>query len=180
MDRVNLIGNAISSLNPNDIERIDILKDASATAIYGVKAANGVIVVTTKKGRTGKPRINYAGSISVMTPPSYEVMRLMNSAERVELSEEMHKKGLQFYTYQPTSMGYEGALMDLWNKELSYDEFRQKVKDLKEMNLRFCQHVENSEKSGKYCKKHVDGTQKRRYNGNMVEKIQCMMQAPAS
>lgn len=134
MDRVNLIGNAISSLNPNDIERIDILKDASATAIYGVKAANGVIVVTTKKGRTGKPRINYAGSISVMTPPSYEVMRLMNSAERVELSEEMHKKGLQFYTYQPTSMGYEGALMDLWNKELSYDEFRQKVKDLKEMN----------------------------------------------
>ena len=53
-------------------------------------------------------------------------------------------------------------------------------KDLKEMNLRFCQHVENSEKSGKYCKKHVDGTQKRRYNGNMVEKIQCMMQAPAS
>ena len=134
MDRVNLIGNAISSLNPNDIERIDILKDASATAIYGVKAANGVIVVTTKKGRTGKPRINYAGSISVMTPPSYEVMRLMNSAERVELSEEMHRKGLQFYTYQPTSMGYEGALMDLWNKELSYDEFRQKVKDLKEMN----------------------------------------------
>ena len=54
--------------------------------------------------------------------------------DRVELSEEMHRKGLQFYTYQPTSMGYEGALMDLWNKELSYDEFRQKVKDLKEMN----------------------------------------------
>lgn len=134
MDRVNLIGNAISSLNPNDIERIDILKDASATAIYGVKAANGVIVVTTKKGKTGKPQVNYAGGISVMTPPSYKVMRLMNSEERVEVSEEMHKKGLQFYTYQPTSMGYEGALMDLWNKQISYDEFRHKVKDLKELN----------------------------------------------
>lgn len=51
LDNVNLIGNAISSLNLQDIERIDVLKDASATAIYGVKAANGVIVITTKKGK---------------------------------------------------------------------------------------------------------------------------------
>lgn len=109
MDRVNLIGNAISSLNPNDIERIDILKDASATAIYGVKAANGVIVVTTKKGRTGKPRINYAGSISVMTPPSYEVMRLMNSAERVELSEEMHKKRITVLHVSTDKYGIRGS-----------------------------------------------------------------------
>ena len=58
----------------------------------------------------------------------------MDSEERVELSEEMHRKGLQFYTFQPTSMGYEGALMDLWNGKLSYDEFRYKVKDLKELN----------------------------------------------
>ena len=55
LDNVNLIGNAISSLNPQDIERIDVLKDASATAIYGVKAANGVIVITTKKGKSGSP-----------------------------------------------------------------------------------------------------------------------------
>lgn len=50
-DFVNLLGNAISGLNPEDIEQIDVLKDASATALYGVKAANGVIVITTKKGR---------------------------------------------------------------------------------------------------------------------------------
>lgn len=55
-DYVNLIGNAIGSINPEDIERVDILKDASATAIYGIKAANGVIVVTTKKGTKGAPR----------------------------------------------------------------------------------------------------------------------------
>ena len=55
MDNVNLIGNAISGLNPEDIERIDVLKDASATAIYGVKAANGVIVITTKRGKLGEP-----------------------------------------------------------------------------------------------------------------------------
>ena len=52
-DYVNRIGNAISGINPQDIERIDVLKDAAATAIYGTKAANGVIVVTTKRGFEG-------------------------------------------------------------------------------------------------------------------------------
>ena len=48
-DYINRIGNAISGINPQDIERIDVLKDASATALYGTKAANGVIVITTKR-----------------------------------------------------------------------------------------------------------------------------------
>ena len=50
---------SIAGLSPNDIESITILKDAAATAIYGARAANGVIVVTTKRGRTGKPVINF-------------------------------------------------------------------------------------------------------------------------
>ena len=54
-----LVGNAIAGISPQDIESITVLKDASATAIYGVKAANGVIVLTTKKGKTGKPVISY-------------------------------------------------------------------------------------------------------------------------
>jgi len=54
-----LQGGNLSSLNPNDVESIDILKDASATAIYGSQGANGVIVVTTKKGKKGKPLIEY-------------------------------------------------------------------------------------------------------------------------
>lgn len=53
-DYINVIGNAIAGINPQDIERIDVLKDASATAIYGTQAANGVIVVTTKRGQIGK------------------------------------------------------------------------------------------------------------------------------
>ena len=48
-DYLNIIGNAIAGINPQDIERIDVLKDASATALYGTRAANGVIVVTPKK-----------------------------------------------------------------------------------------------------------------------------------
>ena len=62
MDQVNLIGNAISGINPEDIEQIDVLKDASATALYGSKAANGVIMITTKKGKIGKPAIRYSMS----------------------------------------------------------------------------------------------------------------------
>jgi TonB-linked SusC/RagA family outer membrane protein len=51
--------NDISFLNPSDIESLSILKDASSTAIYGIKAANGVVLITTKRGKTGKPTINY-------------------------------------------------------------------------------------------------------------------------
>jgi len=54
-----LQGGTLNSLNPNDIESIEILKDASATAIYGSRGANGVILITTKKGKKGKPMINY-------------------------------------------------------------------------------------------------------------------------
>lgn len=56
-------GNALASINPNDIESIDIAKDAAATAIYGSRAANGVVFVTTKKGKGKKARISYNGSI---------------------------------------------------------------------------------------------------------------------
>lgn len=56
---------AIETLNPRDIETIDILKDASATAIYGSRGANGVVLVTTKQGRTGKFSIDYTGTLTV-------------------------------------------------------------------------------------------------------------------
>ena len=63
----NDIYNPLSALNPNDIESIDILKDASATALYGVGATNGVIVITTKKGKKGKPVINFSVNEGVGT-----------------------------------------------------------------------------------------------------------------
>lgn len=57
--------NALSMINPNDIETFTILKDASASAIYGSRASNGVIIITTKKGKAGKPRINFNTQLSV-------------------------------------------------------------------------------------------------------------------
>ncbi|MFI0430469.1 SusC/RagA family TonB-linked outer membrane protein [Mariniflexile sp. HMF6888] len=56
--------NALNSINPNDIESIEVLKDASSTAIYGARAANGVILITTKRGKEGKIKVNYEGSCS--------------------------------------------------------------------------------------------------------------------
>src|SRR5690606_829433 len=56
---------SIDDINPLDIESIDVLKDASATAIYGSRGANGVIQITTKKGKAGKLSVQYSGSVSV-------------------------------------------------------------------------------------------------------------------
>ena len=56
--------NPLVFLNPSDIETIDILKDASAAAIYGSRGANGVILITTKKGRAGQVQVDYDGYVS--------------------------------------------------------------------------------------------------------------------
>ena len=61
----NGVGNMLSSINPTDIETFTVLKDASATAIYGSRASNGVIIITTKKGTSGKLKITYDGNVSV-------------------------------------------------------------------------------------------------------------------
>jgi TonB-dependent SusC/RagA subfamily outer membrane receptor len=57
--------NALSTINPNDIEKFTVLKDASATAIYGSRASNGVIIITTKRGKKGDVRASYNGSVSI-------------------------------------------------------------------------------------------------------------------
>ena len=64
--------NPLSTINSNDIETFTVLKDASATAIYGSRASNGVVIITTKKGSKGQPfTVNYTGSVSVSTPAKY-------------------------------------------------------------------------------------------------------------
>lgn len=83
IDGIPLNSGGIDFVNPNDIESIDVLKDASATAIYGSRGANGVIIVTTKKGKNGKFTLNY--DTSVITESIHENARMMNSAEYIEL-----------------------------------------------------------------------------------------------
>lgn len=128
-----LIGSAISGVNPQDIETITVLKDASATAIYGVKAANGVIVVTTKKGKTGKPAITYNGNMTITQRPSYGDYNMMNSQERVRFSKDLVDAGYSFGR-TPSGDTYEAAYESLMNKQLTLDEFRSKVNTLQTRN----------------------------------------------
>ena len=61
------MSNPLETINPNDIESFTVLKDASSAAIYGSRASNGVIIITTKRGKGGKPQVSYSGSVSVQT-----------------------------------------------------------------------------------------------------------------
>jgi TonB-linked SusC/RagA family outer membrane protein len=65
------LANPMATLNPNDIESFTVLKDASATAIYGLRASNGVIIITTKKGKEGKAQFSYNGNFSAASPMKY-------------------------------------------------------------------------------------------------------------
>ena len=78
-----------NGLDPNEIESVSILKDASATAIYGVRGANGVILITTRKGQQGKPRLSYSGNIAIQSPTA--LPHYLNSAQYCEMYNEALK-----------------------------------------------------------------------------------------
>lgn len=84
----------LNSFNPNDIESIEVLKDASASAIYGARAANGVIMITTKKGKEGDVRVDYSGSYSYQKyNDSYDVLNL---PEWMQLRNDASKENWEF------------------------------------------------------------------------------------
>lgn len=121
-DMRELIGNQISWLNPQDIENITVLKDASATAIYGSKASNGVIVITTKKGVPGRISVNYSANLSVRERPRYDMYDFMNSFERIQFSKEAYESGVRYQSEPlPQIYTYEG-LMAMFNKRMINEE----------------------------------------------------------
>ena len=76
---------SIAGINPSDIENITVLKDAAATAIYGARAANGVIVITTKKGKEGRPVINFSAKYTYSPKLNIDRLNLLNADEKVDL-----------------------------------------------------------------------------------------------
>jgi TonB-linked SusC/RagA family outer membrane protein len=82
----NVGNNPLSNINTEDIESLEVLKDASATAIYGSRAANGVVVVTTKKGKQGKTKVNYSTWASVSVP--YNLPELLDATQYVSIKNE--------------------------------------------------------------------------------------------
>ena len=81
--------NIFNLINPNDIESISVLKDASAAAIYGVRASNGVVLITTKRGKVGKPVINFKASVGVGNVP--ETFEVLGTSEYTALHQEMYQ-----------------------------------------------------------------------------------------
>ena len=92
-DAKTLISSAVAGLNSDDIESFTILKDGSATSIYGARAIGGVIVVTTKRGSKGRASVNYTGEFTTRLKPSYNNYNIMNSQEMMGVYKEMYDKG---------------------------------------------------------------------------------------
>lgn len=114
-DANTLISSAIAGLNSDDIESFQILKDGSATSIYGARAMAGVIVVTTKKGRAGQAHVSYTGEYTMRLKPSYSNFNIMNSQDQMEVYQELQQKGFLNYAETATAMnsGVYGKLYQL-------------------------------------------------------------------
>jgi len=120
-----IAGGDINALNPSDIESVDVLKDAASAAIYGARAANGVILVTTKQGRSGKMQITYDGYYGVQN--AYKEPSLLNAKQYMTILDEVNfNEGLAAYDwktmiptlYNKVQGGWEGTnwLQEIRNK----------------------------------------------------------------
>lgn len=120
-DAVTLISNAIAGLSADDIESFQVLKDGSATSIYGARAMAGVVVITTKRGKVGRSTINYTGEFTYRLKPSYSDYNICNSQEQMGIYREMAAKGwLNFANLaNASSSGIYGRMYNLIAK---YDE----------------------------------------------------------
>lgn len=87
-----ILSSSTAGIGPNDIESFTVLKDASATAQYGVRALNGVIVITTKRGETGEPSVNFTSSLTTRTKPTYSQFNILNSGDEMSIYQELYEK----------------------------------------------------------------------------------------
>lgn len=119
-DAETILSSAVAGLNADDIDTWDVLKDAAATSIYGAKAKAGVIVITTKKGRSGSAQINYTGEFSTRLTPNYSEFNIMNSQDQMGIYQELEQKGwLNFsQTFRDRETGIYGKMYQLMH---SYD-----------------------------------------------------------
>lgn len=116
-DANTLISSAIAGLNSDDIESFEILKDGSATSVYGARAMAGVIVVTTKKGKAGQAKISYTGEYTMRLKPSYSTFNIMNSQDQMSVYQELQQKGFLNYAEisNANSSGVYGKMYELLN-----------------------------------------------------------------
>jgi len=117
----NTNGNPLNFINPQDIESIDVLKDADATSIYGSRAANGAIIITTKKGKAGKTTVNF--NVQQGWAQVASKLELMNTTQYLEMRREAYKNANMQVPNVPTPGAYDLTFWDQnrytdWQKEL--------------------------------------------------------------
>lgn len=135
-----LTASSIAGINPDDIESFQVLKDASATALYGTRAKNGVIVITTKRGKSGQTRINYSGNFSFNIRPTYNQFDILNSADEMSIYREMYRKGLIDITSAVKAQNY-GAMGKMF---VEISEHRLNWGEDQELNEAFLNQYENA------------------------------------
>ena len=167
-DYVNRIGNAIAGINPQDIDRIDVLKDAAATAIYGIKAANGVIVITTKRGYEGKPKVSYNMNMNYKRRPRYSdpSVDVMSSKERIQFSRELAADHY-LYSSDINLVGYEGLLNSLYNNEINNTQFNSSVAKLEAQNTDWFKILCRDSWSTQHTASISGGSDKSRYYASL-------------
>ncbi len=132
----------ISNLDPNNIENITILKDAAAASIWGSRAANGVIVVTTKKGQKGqRPQVSLSMNLTTQDKPDLKYLKRMTSAQALEYEKEIVDRGYFYATnpvdyYSAQTYYPEGSrlALDLKNGKISQSEYDSRISQLSEID----------------------------------------------
>ncbi len=109
-----LLSSGVAGLNPEDIADFQILKDVSATALYGAKAMNGVIVITTKQGKEGRMTVNYTGSVSIKDKPQYSNFDIMDSGSEMSIYRQLSDYGWVDMTTVARAENY-GALGKMYD-----------------------------------------------------------------
>ena len=139
-----LLSSAVAGLNASDVESFEILKDASATALYGARALNGVVVITTKSGKKNqKPTFNYAAEFALRDIPRYSEYDLLNSQETVSIYREMETKG--FLSLPDSFQGRYGGIYNIMYRAINnYDAAtgQFELENTPEAKARFLQQYE--------------------------------------
>jgi len=121
-DASTLLGSSVAGINPDDIESFEILKDAAATSLYGARAMNGVIIISTKKGREGTQAVSYLGNMTTYLRPTYSQFDIVNSYDQMSIYAELARKGAIDYALIKNNMnsGIYGNLsrgLTTWNED---------------------------------------------------------------
>lgn len=165
-----LLTNGIGNIPASDIKSITVLKDAAATSIYGAKAANGVIVVTTKSGSEGDMYVSFDGSVSISDGPNLD-LGFMNTAEKIE-----YEKGLfEDYYGTPLVLRQNGgtvyrALYDMNGGQISRDEKNSIIDNLSKTNTDWFDEIFSASISKSYGLNISGGSKKIQYYASINRK----------